>query len=84
MSSWLQPVVVAAAVMIALWALLVVLAARLPAGLLKDLVGFLPACVTPSRSPRGESTRTRTRDPGTVQWWQMKHPGAGNGSVPLR
>jgi hypothetical protein len=49
MSSWLKPVVVAAAVMITLWALLVVLAARLPAGLLKDLAGFLPACVTLTR-----------------------------------
>ena len=28
--------------MVALWALLVVLAARLPSGLLKDLAGFLP------------------------------------------
>jgi uncharacterized membrane protein YkvA (DUF1232 family) len=35
-------------------ALLVVLAARLPAGLLKDLAGFLPACVTLARRLRAD------------------------------
>jgi uncharacterized membrane protein YkvA (DUF1232 family) len=34
------------------WALLVFLAARLPDGLLKDLAGFLPACVTMLRRLR--------------------------------
>jgi uncharacterized membrane protein YkvA (DUF1232 family) len=43
---WLEPILIAAVVMIGLWGLLVVLAARLPAGLLKDLARFLPACVT--------------------------------------
>jgi uncharacterized membrane protein YkvA (DUF1232 family) len=28
------------------WALMVILAARLPPGIVKDLAGFLPACVT--------------------------------------
>ncbi len=28
------------------WVLMIVLAARLPPGILKDLAGFLPACVT--------------------------------------
>jgi uncharacterized membrane protein YkvA (DUF1232 family) len=46
MVDWLRPILVALAIMVTLWALLVVLAARLPAGLLKDLAGFLPACVT--------------------------------------
>jgi uncharacterized membrane protein YkvA (DUF1232 family) len=46
MVDWLKLILIAAAVMVALWALLVVLAVRLPAGLLKDLAGFLPACVT--------------------------------------
>jgi uncharacterized membrane protein YkvA (DUF1232 family) len=32
--------------LIASWALLVLLAARLPPGLMKELAGFLPACVT--------------------------------------
>lgn len=46
MVGWLKPILITAAVMVALWGLLVVLAARLPPGLLKDLAGFLPACVT--------------------------------------
>jgi uncharacterized membrane protein YkvA (DUF1232 family) len=46
MVGWLRLILITAAVMVAVWALLVVLAARLPAGLLKDLAGFLPACVT--------------------------------------
>jgi uncharacterized membrane protein YkvA (DUF1232 family) len=51
---WLVPVLVALAGMLALWALLVVLAARLPVGLLKDLAGFLPACVTLARRLRAD------------------------------
>jgi uncharacterized membrane protein YkvA (DUF1232 family) len=54
MVGWLRAVLVALAVMVALWALLVVLAARLPAGLLKDLAGFLPACVTLARRLRAD------------------------------
>jgi uncharacterized membrane protein YkvA (DUF1232 family) len=34
------------------WALLAVLAARLPPGSLRDLAGFLPACVTTARRLR--------------------------------
>jgi hypothetical protein len=40
---WLKLILMAAVVMVALWGLLVVLAARLPPCLLKDLAGFLPA-----------------------------------------
>lgn len=36
------------------WALMVVLAARLPPGILKDLAGFLPACVTLTRRLRAD------------------------------
>jgi uncharacterized membrane protein YkvA (DUF1232 family) len=54
MVGWLNLVLIAAAVMVGLWALLVVLAARLPAGLLKDLAGFLPACVTLARRLRAD------------------------------
>ena len=54
MVDWLRLILVAAAVMIGLWGLLVVLAARLPAGLLKDLAGFLPACVTLARRLRAD------------------------------
>ena len=38
--------------LLASWALLVVLAARLPAGTLRDLAGFLPACITTARRLR--------------------------------
>jgi len=51
---WLEPILIAAVVMIGLWGLLVVLAARLPAGLLKDLARFLPACVTLARRLRAD------------------------------
>ena len=34
------------------WAVMVVLAARLPPGILKDLAGFLPACVTTIKTLR--------------------------------
>jgi uncharacterized membrane protein YkvA (DUF1232 family) len=54
MGDWLKLILVAAAVMVGLWGLLVVLAARLPPGLLKDLAGFLPACVTLVRRLRAD------------------------------
>ena len=44
--SVLSALLITAAVIVACWAVLVVVAARLPPGLLKDVVGFLPACVT--------------------------------------
>lgn len=45
----------AGVVMVALsWVLLVVLAARLPDGTLKDLAGFLPACATTARRLRAD------------------------------
>ena len=51
---WLKLILMAAVVMVALWGLLVVLAARLPPGLLKDLAGFLPTCVTLVRRLRAD------------------------------
>ena len=54
MAGWLKAILTAAAVMVGLWALLVALAARLPPGLLKDLAGFLPACVTLARRLRAD------------------------------
>jgi uncharacterized membrane protein YkvA (DUF1232 family) len=54
MVDWLKLVLIAAGVMVALWGLLVILAARLPPGLLKDLAGFLPACVTLVRRLRAD------------------------------
>ena len=42
----LRVVLSAAVLLVASWGLLMLLAWRLPPGLLKDLAGFLPACVT--------------------------------------
>ena len=44
--------ILAASLMVASWALLIVLAKRLPPGVAKDLAGFLPACVTTVRRLR--------------------------------
>ena len=54
MAGWPKLILTAAGVMVGLWALLVVLAARLPPGLLRDLAGFLPACVTLVRRLRAD------------------------------
>ena len=54
MVGWLKVLLLAAVVMVGLWGLLVVLAARLPPGLLKDLASFLPACVTLARRLRAD------------------------------
>jgi hypothetical protein len=42
----------AVALMVGTWALLVLLARRLPAGLLRDLASFVPDCVTTVRRLR--------------------------------
>jgi uncharacterized membrane protein YkvA (DUF1232 family) len=47
--TWLAAGLVA---VVASWALLVLLASRLPEGTLKDLAGFLPACATTARRLR--------------------------------
>jgi uncharacterized membrane protein YkvA (DUF1232 family) len=52
--AWLRWLGIAAGVLVATWALLVVLARRLPPGLLKDLASVLPACVTTARRLRGD------------------------------
>ena len=48
----LRVAAVALVVLIASWPVLILLARRLPPGLLKDLAGFLPACVTTVRRLR--------------------------------
>lgn len=53
-------VLIAFGVLLASWALLVVLARRLPPGVLKDLAGFLPACVTMVRHLRKDPTVPRS------------------------
>jgi uncharacterized membrane protein YkvA (DUF1232 family) len=49
---WLVLLGIAAALLAALYAALILLARRLPPGLLRDLVEFLPACVTTARRLR--------------------------------
>jgi hypothetical protein len=51
MSGWLRALPVALGLMVASWALLVLLARRLPPGLLRDLAGFVPDCVTAGPEP---------------------------------
>ena len=52
MGGWLRAVLLAAALMVGTWALLVLLARRLPPGLLHDLARFVPDCVTTIRRLR--------------------------------
>jgi uncharacterized membrane protein YkvA (DUF1232 family) len=52
LSGWLRGVLLALVLMVSGWALLVLLARRLPPGLLRDLAGFVPACVTTARRLR--------------------------------
>ena len=54
MVGWLRALLIAAVATVGLWALLAIVAARLPPGLLKDLAGFLPACVTLVRRLRAD------------------------------
>ena len=49
MPGWLQWILIALAVVVASWLLLIVLARRLPPGLARDLAAFLPDCVTAAR-----------------------------------
>jgi len=49
MPGWLQAILVAVALVVASWLLLIVLAKRLPPGVAKDLAAFLPDCVTTAR-----------------------------------
>ena len=52
MPGWLQATLIALAVVVASWVVLIVLAKRLPPGLAKDLAAFLPDCVTTARALR--------------------------------
>jgi uncharacterized membrane protein YkvA (DUF1232 family) len=51
-TGWLRLLLVSVAVIVGTWALLVLLARRLPPGLLRDLAGFVPDCVTTVRRLR--------------------------------
>jgi uncharacterized membrane protein YkvA (DUF1232 family) len=52
MSGWLRAVLLAATLTVGSWVVLVVLARRLPPGLLRDLAGLVPDCVTTVRRLR--------------------------------
>ena len=52
MPGWLQAVLIAVAVIVVSWLVLIVLARRLPPGLARDLAAFLPDCVTTARRLR--------------------------------
>lgn len=52
--TWLAYGAIGVALVAASWAVLIVLAARLPDGTLKDLAGFLPACATTVRRLRAD------------------------------
>jgi uncharacterized membrane protein YkvA (DUF1232 family) len=52
MSGWLRAAVLATMLMAGTWGLLILLARRLPPGLLRDLAGFVPDCVTTIRRLR--------------------------------
>jgi uncharacterized membrane protein YkvA (DUF1232 family) len=52
MSGWLRALLLALGLMVGSWALLVLLARRLPPGLLRDLARILPDCVTTIRRLR--------------------------------
>jgi uncharacterized membrane protein YkvA (DUF1232 family) len=51
-AGWLRLLLVSVAVIVGTWALLVLLARRLPPGLLRDLASFVPDCVTTVRRLR--------------------------------
>ena len=54
MSGWLRALLLAIALMAGTWALLLLLARRLPPGLLRDLASFVPDCVTTIRRLRAD------------------------------
>jgi uncharacterized membrane protein YkvA (DUF1232 family) len=56
----LRILLIATGVLVSSWVLLVVLARRLPPGVLKDLAGFLPACVTMVRRLRKDPSVPRS------------------------
>jgi uncharacterized membrane protein YkvA (DUF1232 family) len=52
MNGWIDALALGGGLLVASWVLLVVLAARLPPGVLRELAGFLPNCVNTARTLR--------------------------------
>lgn len=62
MTRWIGWLLVSGVVVLASWAILVMLAQRLPPGVLKELAGFLPNCVRLTRRLRAHpSVPTRAK-----------------------
>ncbi|MEY2567625.1 MAG: hypothetical protein QOE35_2154 [Actinomycetota bacterium] len=61
--AWVRYLGVGVALLLLSWTTLVLLARRLPPGVLRDLAGFLPACVTTTRRLRRDP-----RVPRRVKW----------------
>lgn len=59
MNGWLRVLVVSGGMLVASWVVLLVLAARLPPGVLRELAGFLPNCVRTARTLRGDPSVPR-------------------------
>ncbi|MEV8516339.1 DUF1232 domain-containing protein [Dactylosporangium sp. NPDC051484] len=55
MRQWLIGLAVGVGLLLASWGLLIVLARRLPPGILRDLAAFIPDCVTTVRKLRKDS-----------------------------
>lgn len=53
MPHWLHLVGIAVGLWVGSWLVMIVLARRLPPGLLREVAEFLPACVTTARTLRG-------------------------------
>lgn len=52
MNGWIRALALGVGMLVASWVGLVVLAARLPPGVLRELAGFLPNCVKTARTLR--------------------------------
>jgi uncharacterized membrane protein YkvA (DUF1232 family) len=61
--AWVRYLGIGVALLLLSWTALVLLARRLPPGVLRDLAGFLPACVTTTRRLRRDE-----RVPRRVKW----------------
>ena len=51
---WVEAIALAVALVLVFWTVLILLAKRLPSGPIRDLIAFLPACVTLIRTLRRE------------------------------
>ena len=51
---WVEAIALAVALVLVFWTVLILLAKRLPSGPIRDLIAFLPACLTLIRTLRRE------------------------------